>query len=540
MAPRDVLLQSTDSPRHTTTKQRIPGDTVNRLRSAPQADQPPAAAQGTLAALAIAAVLLFGVALVVFLADHTLQADPSEWMATARQLYLTGDTGLQHRNILFAYILALPMLLGTDPVWFGVAVSGTSFILTALLLYRINIRHVSHLLAAYTSLLFIVSYAFLRYGTQVFSDAPTIFCLAAMIFFQFRFLESRKPADLLLSYCAAGAAVSFRYASAFFFVPFLYYVWATRRAYKWHLLGILVALIPYVPPQLWFNVTYLHNPLAVSYAAKHPILAWRFFRQEMGNGIQWQLAHYIRYFLFDFRGLFVVLTPVCALGVVRSSRRIARPMSLYLVLFVLSFLAFLAFYAFFSNRYILPALLPCFIWLPIGIERLGRLLPQGSRTWRTVYLAGLAVIAYGMFEVSFQLVQSSRAMHEGRVTLMRDLAEIVHDGDVVITLPSMRESVVRLVPKDIEAVGLATLTPENLAQFAGRESYVVWTPKQWTSEGSESSLAVDAVRDRLTPVHTLKSPGVVELILYRLLRQIGFAGLIPAEEWVVFRVALPP
>jgi hypothetical protein len=89
-------------------------------------------------------------------------------------------------------------------------------------------------------------------------------------------------------------------------------------------------------------------------------------------------------------------------------------------------------------------------------------------------------------------------------------------------------------------VGLATLTPENLAQFAGRESYVVWTPKQWTSEGSESSLAVDAVRDRLTPVHTLKSPGVVELILYRLLRQIGFAGLIPAEEWVVFRVALPP
>jgi hypothetical protein len=484
-------------------------------------------------------VLLFGAALVVFLADRTLQADPSEWMATARKLHLTGDTGLQHRNILFAYVLALPMFLGSDPIWFGVAFSGISFILTALLLYRINIRHVSPSIAAYTSLLFIVSYGFLRYGAQVFTDSPTILCLTTMIFFQFRFLESRKPADLLLSYFAAGAAVSLRYASAFFFVPFLYYVWATRAAYRWHLLGILVALIPYVP-QLMFNVTYLHNPLAVSYAAKHPILAWHFFRQEMGNGIQWQLVQYVRYFLFDFRGLFVVLTPICVLGAVRSWRRIARPMNVYLVFFVLSFVAFLAFYAFFSNRYILPALIPCFIWLPIGIEHLGRLVPQGSRAWRTVYLAALALIAYGMFELSFQLVQSSRAMHEGRVALIQDLSEIVNDGDVVITLPSMRESVVRLGPKDIAAVGLTTLTPDDLAQFAGRQTYVLWTPKQWTSEGSEPSLAINAVRDRLTPVQTLKSPDVVELLLYRLLRKMGLAKLIPAEEWVIFRVAPPP
>ena len=480
-------------------------------------------------------MLLLGAILVVLLADPTLQADSSEWMVTARNLYLTGDTGFQHRNILFSYLLALPLVLGSDPIRFGVAFSAISYLLSAYLLYRINARFVAPLFAAYVSLLFIVSYPFLRYGTQVFTDVPAFACVICTVFFHFRYLESRKPLDLLLSYFWAGAAVSLRYAGAFFFTAFLYTIWATRKAYRWHLLGVLVALIPYIP-QLLFNINYLHNPIAFSYAAKHPILSLQFFRQEMGNGIHWQLLHYVRYLFFDFRGLFVVLTPVCVLGAVRSFRKIGRPMSIYLVLFFATFIACLAFYAFFSNRYVMPALIPCFVWVAIGIERLGERLTLRSRTWRTLYLVALILVAYGMFEISFQLVQSSRAMHVTRATLLRDLGDIVKDGDVVVTLPSMKESVVRLTPRQVEAVGVSSLTPEMLAHYAGRDVYVVWTPKQWASEGAASSLSVDAVRDRLVPVRTLQSPAVVELLLYRLLRQLGLEQLIPAEEWVVFKV----
>ena len=168
-------------------------------------------------------MLLLGAILVVFLADPTLQADSSEWLVTASKLYLTGDTGFQHRNILFSYLLALPMVLGSDPIRFGVAFSAISFLLSAYLLYRINARFVPPLVAAYVSLLFVVSYAFLRYGTQVFTDVPAFACVACTVFFHFRYLESRKPADLLLSYFGAGAAVSLRYAGAFFFAAFLYY-----------------------------------------------------------------------------------------------------------------------------------------------------------------------------------------------------------------------------------------------------------------------------------------------------------------------------
>ena len=230
------------------------------------------------------------------------------------------------------------------------------------------------------------------------------------------------------------------------------------------------------------------------------------------------------------------MTPVCVLGAVRSFRKIGRPMSIYLVLFFITFIVCLAFYAFFSNRYIMPVLIPCLVWVAIGIERLGEQLTLRSRTGRTFFLVALILVAYGMFEISFQLVQSSRAMHVTRATLLRDLGDIVKDGDVVVTLPSMNESVVRLTPRQVEDVGVSSLTPEMLAQYAGRDVYVVWTPKQWASEGAASSLSVDAVRDRLVPVRTLKTPAVVELLLYRLLRRFGLERLIPAEEWVVFKV----
>ena len=59
----------------------------------------PRAPHELIPATGILVVLLVGAVLVVYLADPTLLADASDWMATARRLALTGGTGLRHRNI---------------------------------------------------------------------------------------------------------------------------------------------------------------------------------------------------------------------------------------------------------------------------------------------------------------------------------------------------------------------------------------------------------------------------------------------------------
>ncbi len=487
------------------------------------------------ASLPILAVLLSGGLLVLLLADPTLQADPADWMATARNLVQQGDTGFQHRNILFAYVLALPMALGMNPVWFGVAFSGLSLLISAFLLYRISIRFVSTGFAAYTSLLFIFSWPFLRYGTQVFTDVPAVACLMAMVFFHFRYLDHRQPGDLLLGDFAAGLAVSLRYASAFTLIAFLYFLWITRRAYKWHLLGVSIALVPYLP-QLLFNVRHLGHPLALSYAAMHPILNWSYFREEFGNGVRYQLLHYIRYLFFDFRGLFAVLTPFCVWGAMRSGQVIGRPKNAYLGSFFAGYLGFLSFYSFFSNRYLMPALIPCFIWLAVGIARLDARLSPGSFARRFGYPAVLFLVAYGIFDVNVQLVQSSRTLHITRTRVIEALDGIARDQDFVVTPPNMQGYVLRQARVHYEVIGVSTLVPADLARLEGRRAYVLWAPRLWIAEGANWNLSVDAVRERLTPVKTMRSPAIIELLLFRFLRLVGRESFIPSEEWVIFQV----
>ncbi|MCX6031261.1 MAG: glycosyltransferase family 39 protein [Chloroflexi bacterium] len=480
-------------------------------------------------------VLAAGAALLVFLADRTLQADPYDWLQSAKTLYRTGDTGFQHRNILYAYFLVIPLFLHLDVRTFGLILSGISLLLSAALIYRINLEYTSPRSAGFISLLFVLSYPFLRYATQVFSDIPTVLFTVAMVYCHFRFTKHRRPLDLWLGYLMASLAVSLRYASGFFFLAYLYFVWDTRRYVKWHLVGVALAVIPYVP-QLIYNVRYMGSPLAISYTSAHPIFGLSFFFKDMGSGHEWQLPGYIRYMFLDFRGLFLPLTPIAALGLVRSFRVIGRPMATYLVLFLVSFIVLLPFYAFFSNRYAIPAIIPCFIWLPLGIQAIGEWLRRRPVGWLLAFGVALALLAYGLFEISFQTIQSSRALHELRDRVFTRLDGYLRPGDVVYTLESVASAVTRDAPAQIEVPKADKVTPDMLAAYADRNVYVAFTPDLVTSEGGSWRLAIDEVRDRLTLLYTDEPQGVSELLLYRVLHWLHRDGVIPYEKWYVYRV----
>jgi hypothetical protein len=484
--------------------------------------------------VALAAVLLVATALLFLLRDTTLQGDAYEWLQTARTLHATGDTGYQYRNILYAYILAAPLALGLDPVAFGLVFSGLSLLISTALLYRIGLDYVSPTVAGFASLLFILSYPFLRYATQVFTDIPAVLFATAMIFLHFRFLKTQRPLDLWLGYVAASLAVSLRYATGFFIAAFVYYLWITRRHLKWHIVGVLLALIPYAP-QLIYNLKYMAAPIAVSYTAEHPIFGIQFFFKDLGSGREFQLPGYLRYMFLDFRGLFVLLTPVAAFGAVRSFRVLRPPLATYLVLYLACFMLLLPFYSYFSNRYAIPALLPCFIWLPIGIAELLRLIERRAPAWRPWALLALVVIAYSMFEISFQVIDSSRRLHELRERVYTDLGEIIEERDAVYTLASLTDLARRLQSPRPRVFGVEELTPDLLDQWDDRNVYVVWTPQLATSEGGSWRLSIERVRDRLEVVYSARSGAGIELLLFRGLRLAGLGRLIPHEEWYIFR-----
>lgn len=480
-------------------------------------------------------VLALGVVLLFLLADTTLQGDPYEWLRTARTLVETGQTGFQHRNILYSYVLAIPLYLNLDPILFGLIISGLSLLVSAALLYKINLLHSTPVLAGYASLVFVLSYPFLRYASQVFSDIPAIMFIVAMVYFHFRFYRDRKPVNLVLGYLMASFAISMRYASGFFFLAFLYYVWITRRDYRWHLMGVLVAVIPYIP-QLIYNIQQLGNPLAISYAAQHPIFGLQFFFQDLGSGHENQLPGYLRYMFFDFRGLFVLLTPLAALGAARAFRVMPRPLAVYLVLYLVSFVVLLPFYSYFSNRYAIPALIPCFVWLPLGINWVSEWLRRRPAIWRWSYLLALVVIAYGMFEISFQIIGSSRDLHQLRARVFEEaLGNYVKSGDAVYTLPSVAPFIQRVEGARPKALEAEELTPAMLDKYSDRNVFVVWTPELATSEGGSWRLSIAQVQDRLVQVYETRSDKPRELLLYRVLRLIGASDIIPAEEWYIFQ-----
>jgi hypothetical protein len=195
----------------------------------------------------------------------------------------------------------------------------------------------------------------------------------------------------------------------------------------------------------------------------------------------------------------------------------------------------LPFYSYFSNRYAIPALLPCFIWLPIGIAELLRLIERRAPAWRPWALLALVVIAYSMFEISFQVIDSSRRLHELRERVYTDLGEIIEERDAVYTLASLTDLARRLQSPRPRVFGVEELTPDLLDQWDDRNVYVVWTPQLATSEGGSWRLSIERVRDRLEVVYSARSGAGIELLLFRGLRLAGLGRLIPHEEWHIFR-----
>jgi hypothetical protein len=301
--------------------------------------------------------------------------------------------------------------------------------------------------------------------------------------------------------------------------------------------GVALAVIPYVP-QLIYNMRYLGGAFSVSYTSVHPIFGWQFFFKDLGSGHEWQLPGYLRYMFLDFRGLFALLTPAALVGALHARRFLGRPLALYLILFILSFIVLLPFYSYFSNRYAIPAIIPCFVWLPLGFDVIGRWWARRRprRVAWLAYVVALALIAYSMFEISFQVIASSRALHELRERVFAQLDRFIQEGDVVYTIDSVQPFALRGAVRP-QAIGAAELTPAMLAQRPGRPAYVVWTPDLVTSEGGSWQLSIRQVRDRLTPIYQDRIAAVPELLLYRTLRALGRSAAIPFEEWTIFQVA---
>lgn len=481
-------------------------------------------------------VLLLGIFLIYSLADKTVNTDIESWLETAQKLYATGDTGWQHRNILYSYIATLPLFLGFDSaIFFGLIFSAVSLLLSSFFIYKLNLPYSSPIIAAYVSLLFIISYPFLRYGSRAYTDIPSVLFLVMMVYFQFKFWHKPKPLYLCMAYFMASTAISLRYACAFILPAFLYYVWITKKYYKWHLLGMALTVIPYMP-QLLYNINYLGAPIASSYdaARDYPTFSWRYFIEEKHSGYYFQILLYLQFLFLDFRGLFVLLTPICIFGMVKSFKRIDSRLALYLLLFFGFYIFLLSFYFWFINRYAIPALIPCFIWLAIGIAEIYQLLKYRQPSLKLLFSVALLLLAYGIFEISFQLIQSSRSLQLAQEKVFTDLNQFVDEGDVVFA----RFNAARFLAKKVEIVQTEAITPEMIEKYQrpNRHLYTVLTERRYTSEGENLHLSVEAIQPHLVPLHTVKSADVIELVIYRLLRLVNREKLIPSEEWVIYKI----
>lgn len=493
--------------------------------------------------LPLAGTLAIGWGLLLFLADRTLQVDMYGWMSTAHKIYATGGPDAQHRNILFSYILSVPFYLQWDPVVFGLAVCGTALTAATVFLYALTLRCTGRRVAAYGSLVFILSYPLLRYSSQVFTDIVALACLMAAFLCQLKFLENRKPAALLAGYFLISLAVSLRYANAFFLPAFIYFLWLSRKQIAWHLAGAAIAVLPYWP-QLLFNLDTYGSVFTLSYSssAAFPVMSWKYFLQELNKGYHLQFFHYLRYLFLDFRGLFFLLSPLCLLGFFYAGEYMGKTAARYLALLFFSYLLVLSFYWFFSIRYAIPALIPCFVWLAIGIARLTSAVRSRGGFLKAALVLFLAVNAYLMLELSFQVIQSSRANHEIREALFRHLGGLMREGDIVLTNEEYLAS--RFLPAGAQIMdrkGQEPIGRDGWRGFAGRTLYLVAPQKRFVSEGATGKwdLAVESLPPWMERIAHREAGPVRELALFPVLRRLGLDGHIPLEKWDLYRGKAP-
>ncbi len=486
-------------------------------------------------------VIFFGLFLTFFLSDKIFPYDASSWFKNAVNLYEKGETGYQFRNILYGYFLSIPLFLRIDPTIFGSLLSQLSLLLSALILYKINIRSGNKIISSFVSLVFIISFPILRHGTQIYSDIPAALFIVSAIFYTLLVFDEKKYSVIPLVYLFASLSVSLRYSSAFYFPAFLYFVWVTRGHYKLHILGIALSVIPFIP-QLIYNFNHLEHIYSISYSSRQPTLGFQYFFKELKYGYRFQLFHYLQFIFFHFRGVFVLFLPIIAFGLYYSFKEPDRFFVKYLFIFFISFIVLLSFFVAFDNRYAIPALLPCYIWFNLGMREIYRLAGK-SKVKRILFFTWIVIAVYINFEISFHIIQSSKAIHKARYKLFRKLNTILDDGDVVITGEDLavydsRIKNISIENKNIIKINTYDYLLINEKVQTSNNVYLAFPACRWYSEGKKVNYPM--VRDSAytyTVIDSFISGNIKELLFYKILRLMNKSNFIPQEEWILYKVS---
>ena len=487
--------------------------------------------------------IIAGSILIRLLSDRIVSSDAADLFRNSVNLFESGSTGYQFRNILFSYILAVPLFLSIDVTGFALFLSLLSVIACTTIIYSIVYPKTGGTIAAFSAAAFILSFPVLRYATQVNSDIPALALIAGTLYCSWLVLDKNKIRAIPLVYFFGSFSVSLRYGSVFIAPALLYFFWVTKKRYLFHLAGIVLGVIPIIP-QLIYNSHYLSSIYSISYSELQPTLALRHFFQESNQGLHFQLLHYIKNTHFSFRGIPVYFLPLTITGIVESFGRFSPFYSRFLIIFHLAFLILLSFFAGFENRYALGALLPCFIWLALGTDRLYSLVKKSS-TRKIVFLTWITGGLYCSFEIGFHIIQSSRAIHQARFDIIEKTTALLNSSDIVCTELDNNYCHPRIKTASFNRKKinyypfydtLRTIEPH----LAGGSFYCIFPTSRWLSEGQVRHSGVNTVTPArftaVTIVDSCSSGDITELGFYRLLRILHREHMIPRENWLLVRM----
>lgn len=493
--------------------------------------------------IGIVGVLILTTYLMRFLADNIVSYDTSSLFENAVNIYEKGDTGFQYRNILYAYILSIPLFLKIDVTNFGLLFSLFSILFSLVVLYKINRFYSNNFIASFTGLCFVFSFSIMRFATQINSDIPALMLMLLTIYFSWLVLERGKINKIPLVYLFASASISLRYGCIFFFPAIFYLIWVTKRYYKKHLIGLLLCVIPYFP-QMIYNIKYLKNFYSISYMEVQPVLGIKFFFKELELGIEFQILHYIKDMFFNFKGMLILFFPFVIVGVYYSFKMM-RTFALYLVIFYTSFIFLLSFFAAFSTRYFMGALLPCFLWLNIGFIKVYEKVSD-LRRGKLFFYIYIVLALYINFEISFHIVQSSRAIHKVRYELLKKLNSTIKSKEIVLGELDLSTYDPRIRNLSFQNREVIYINSKNILDMLKEIKdkypflYCIYPLKRWRSEGMNTNIFRDSLFSYISLyydvslIDSLNSLPVIEFLFYKFLRNLRME--IPEERWLFLKL----
>jgi hypothetical protein len=384
----------------------------------------------------------------------------------------------------------------------------------------------------------------LRFGTQIFSDIPTLASIMGTLYLVWLVLERKQEKVIPLVYLFASLSISLRYASGFFFPSLIIFFWVTRKKCLLHTIGLCLSVIPFIP-QLIYNHHHLSNMISISYVAHQPTLSFSYFFQELEFGKKLQIFHYLRDLFFNFKGIFILFSPVVFIGVRASFNEFGKHFACFLLTFFISVVILLSFFAGFSNRYVITALLPCYIWFNIGLKTLFDWI-KGHKIKRYGLYTFLFLSLYCNFEICFHAVQSTRAIHYSRYSIINEANALVKDGDIIVCeldisryFPQFNN--ISIQNKNVQYINsniyesILKKNPEPSSSI-----YCIIPSIRWYSEGFKKNNNSEGQLKNLlsvsSPIAKITSEKIYELSFYKFLRFIHKEYLIPCEEWLIFKI----